>query len=122
MRNARAAYLEQLRNQALAEDPALAADPEALQARVRELLSEVRRAAARRGGAATRARFLAARTFEANRLALLEQAELLVQMIRESGDPHAQCDHAWPDDLGVAAFCQRCGMPYADYSQKEVAA
>ncbi len=122
MRNARAAFREQLRNQALAEDPTLAADPEALACRVDELLREVRRYGGRRGAAATRARLRAARRFQDNCDVLLEQLDLLGQLIRSAANPHATCAHQWPGDLDEDPFCQRCGLHYVDFSEKEVAA
>lgn len=105
MRPARAAYWSGLREQALAEDPALIGYPAALEARAEELDRAVRGRGGRRSAASRAAE---RRRFDV----IVEHYELLCEIAR--ADPFTKCLHDWPGDLVEDPFCQRCGLPYAE--------
>jgi len=116
LRNAQAAERERLRNQARIAFPD--ARGEELEKLVDELEREKLRAAGKRGAAVVRTRSAQARRFQAQHAILVEQAECLLDLLREVGpvDPRA-CEHAWPDELTPDAACGRCCMAYADWSE-----
>lgn len=104
MRNARAAWRDQLRNQVRAGQPDLGdADVEA---RVDELVRAARSAGGRRGAAQTRRTALAARNLLDSRGELAEMARVLLARIEALADPTGDCLHLF-DDTGD--YCQRCG-------------
>ncbi len=129
MRPAREGLRRAMRQRALDENPTLAADADALEARVDELILDVRRFGGRVAAAGRRAKLRTAERLRQQHVAILDQAQavreqhdLLLELIYEAADPYADCVHDWPGDLGEDPFCQRCGLPYADYTEKEVAA
>lgn len=111
---ARARDREQLRNQVTVGNPGLDAD--AIEAEVERLLFERRSAGGRKGAARARARHLSAQ-YITTRFAEAEAAiTVALAKLREISDPHTNCLHNWPGDLDEFAFCQRCGLPYAEFS------
>lgn len=104
MRNARAAWRDQLRNQVISGQPDL--DDEEVSARVEQLISAARSAGGRRGAAQSRRTALAARNLMESRERLAGMARELLERIEALADPSAGCDHAWDDS---ADYCQRCG-------------
>ena len=84
MRNARAAWRDQLRNQVTRENPALG-DGE-VEARVAELMREVRSAGGRKGAEATRRTVLAARTVLERQAEIAAMARELVEAIESLGE------------------------------------
>lgn len=115
MRNARAAWREQLRNKVIREQGNL--PEEELELHVDELVRLARAAAGRKGGAGNRRRLMAVRQFELAYDNLLQTAEDLVRAIRVAGDPQAHCGHTWPAELDEDAYCVHCGLLYSEYSE-----
>lgn len=121
LRNARAAWREQLRNKVLAEHGPL---PEAeIERRVDQLVSEARSAAGRKAGAVTRQRLAAVRRFEDMRAELVERTEGLLDLLRSVDEPNPEtCDHDWPAELNSEAYCPKCSLRYDEFSESAVAA
>lgn len=84
MRNARAAWRDQLRHQVTRDEPALG-DSE-VEARVDELMREVRSAGGRKGAMATRRTVLAARTVLQRQAEIAEMARGLLDAIESLGE------------------------------------
>lgn len=104
MRNARAAWRDQLRNQVRAGQPDLSDDD--VEARVAELVRAARSAGGRRGAAQTRRNALAARNVLESRHYIEGLARDLLDAIESLADPTADCLHTFDD---AADYCQRCG-------------
>lgn len=110
MRNARAAWKDQLRNQVMAETPGL--DASDVSARVDELVRVARSAGGRRGAAVSRRNALAARNVLEHREHLERLARDLLEQIEALADPTGDCLHQF--DTGEEGdFCRRCGADAA---------
>lgn len=106
MRNARAAWKDQLRNQVRAGQPDLS-DAE-VDDRVAELISAARSAAGRKGAAQVRRSALAAQNVLESRAFLEGLARDLLSAIESLADPTADCLHDFA--TGKAGdYCRRCG-------------
>lgn len=120
MRNARAAWRDQLRNQVRASHPDL--DDAGVEARVDELVSAARSAGGRKGAAQARRTALAARNVLESRKYIEGLARDLLDAIESLADPTTDCLHIWPGRPGAEDYCERCGLAYADFTQQAVAA
>lgn len=104
MRNARAAWRDQLRNQVRAGQPDLS-DAE-VEAAVDELVRAARSAGGRKGAALARRSALAAQNVLESRRYIEGLARDLLDAIESLADPTADCLHIFDD---AADYCQRCG-------------
>jgi hypothetical protein len=122
MAKARAALYQKMRDRVLADNPELTGDE--VERRVDQLVREKNTRAGRKGGAGNRRNILAFKLFKeqhatlvAQAEGLLAQAKDLVVAVQAAADPQAHCDHDWPGELDEDAYCQRCGLPYPDWSE-----
>jgi hypothetical protein len=110
MRHARNVERERLRNLARQQLTAEGAvfDEDTVEARTKQLEREKLAAATRRGNLRRRALIEQGHRLEAAHARLLEQAEYLVDLLREIAP--AACAHSWQD----GSRCEACDMPHAD--------
>jgi hypothetical protein len=108
MRNARAAWRDQLRNQVRAGQPDLG-DAE-VETAVDELVRAARSAGGRKGAALARRSALAAQNVLENHREVARMARELVDALERLGDPTAGCMHAWTLEFD---YCQLCGADAA---------